>query len=92
MSSEQPGWVATRRENLYILTEHSMFTKLFDLDLENRQFSIIKRGRRTVLGELLAVDMSPEALIEGLDIQEGDRLMVVLAGTRGRAVGSSTGS
>ena len=83
MSSEQPGWVATRRDNLYLLTKHSMFTKLFDLDLENRQFSIIKQGRRTVLGELLAVDMSPEALIEGLDIQEGDRLLVCLGGRRG---------
>ena len=91
-SQDRLGWVATRRENMYILTEHSMSEKVFALNLDTEEFSIIRRGKKTVLGELIRVDLSPEALLEGLDIQEGDRLMVIMAGTRGRAVECSVGS
>jgi len=84
--------VATRRDNFYILTgELTMFKKLFDINRENGEFSIFHHGKRTGLGKLVGVDLSPEALIESLDIREGDRLLLVMA-TRGRAVGSSTGS
>jgi len=69
------AWVATRKGDLYILTEQSMAKKVFALD--NQEFSIINRGKKTVLGELLKVDMSPEALLEGLDIREGQRLLLL---------------
>ncbi|MBA7659454.1 hypothetical protein ES703_67435 [subsurface metagenome] len=76
---KRTAWVATRKDNLYILTEQSMAKKVFAMDLGNEQFSIINRGKKTVLGELLRVDMSPEALLEGLDIKEGERLLLLPA-------------
>jgi len=75
------AWVATRKGNLYILTEQSMTKKVFAKNLDNEEFSIINRGRKTVLGELLKVDMSPEALLEDLDIREGQRLLLLPAGS-----------
>jgi len=71
------AWVATRKGNLYILTEQSMTKKVFAQNLDNKEFSIINRGKKTVLGELLKVDMSPEALLEDLDIREGQRLLLL---------------
>ena len=82
---EHSGWVATRRQNLFLLTEHSMSKKAFAMNL-NKEFSIVNRGKRIVLGELLRVDLSPEALVEALDIREGDKVLVLPAGSRGRAV------
>lgn len=75
------AWVATRRGNLYILTEQSMTKKVFAMNLDNEEFSIINRGKKTVLGELLRVDMSPEALLEGLDIREGQSILLLPAGS-----------
>jgi len=75
------AWVATRRGNLYILTEQSMSKKVFAMNLDNEEFSIINRGKKTVLGELLKVDMSPEALLEGLEIREGDKILLLPRGS-----------
>ena len=74
------AWVLTRRrtDNLLIMTEQSLRNKVFALNLDNREFSIFKGGAvRIVLGELLRVDMSPEALLEDLDISEGQRLLII---------------
>jgi len=75
------AWVLTRRDNLFILTEQSTVRKVFDMDKKNRQFTIVKRGKKVVLGELLKVDMSPEALLEDLDIREGQRLLLLPSGS-----------
>jgi len=77
------AWVATRRDDLFIIAEQSMSKKVFVEDLETHELSIITRGKKTVLGELLRVDMSPEALLEDLDIQEGQRLLLLPAGFAG---------
>ena len=77
------GWIATRRKNLFLLTEHSMAKKVFAMNLKNREFSIVNRGKQTILGELLRVDLSPEALVEALDIREGDKVLLLPAGSRG---------
>lgn len=73
------AWVATRKDNLIIITEQSMGNKVFVENLETRELIIISRGKKTVLGELLRVDMSPEALLEDLDIREGQRLLLLPA-------------
>ena len=75
------AWVATRLDNTFILTEQSMRNKVFALNLDNRQFSIFKGGKKTVLGELIRVDASPEALLEDLNIREGDRLLLLPTGS-----------
>ena len=84
MTGKAPsGWVATRRKNLFLLMERSIAQKVFAMNRESKEFSIINRGRRTVLGELLRVDLSPEALIEALDIREGDKILLLQRGKGG---------
>ena len=78
---KKTAWFATRRDDLFIIAEESMSRKVFIMDLDSREFSIFNRGKKTVLGELLRVDMSPEALLEDLDIREGQRLLLLPAGS-----------
>ena len=75
------AWVATRLGNTLILTEQRLRNKVFALNVDNRQFSIFKGGKKTVLGELISVDASPEALLEDIDIIEGQRLLILPAGS-----------
>jgi len=75
------AWVATRLGNMLILTEQSTVKKVFDMDPKSREFSIINRGKKTVLGELLRVDLSPEALLDSIDIREGDKILLLPAGS-----------
>lgn len=73
------AWVLTRRrtDNLLILTEQSLRNKVFVISTDTREFSIIKGGKTTVLGEIISVDLSPEALLEDVDISEGQRLLLI---------------
>ncbi|GAH63457.1 unnamed protein product [marine sediment metagenome] len=80
-SKTRTAWVSTRKGNLYILTEQSMGKKVFAMNLDNEEFTIIKQGKKTVLGHLLKVDMSPEALLEGLEIREGDKILLLPHGS-----------
>jgi len=81
MSEEITMWVATRKGRIVCLSEHEgLQKKVFVRDLITREFSVTRKGQTVNLGILLAVDMSPEALLEGLDIEEGDRLILVPAG------------
>jgi len=75
------AWVATLLGNTYILTEQSTRNKVFALNPDNSEFSIFKGGKKTVLGELLRVDASPEALLEDIDIIEGQRLLLLPLGS-----------
>lgn len=73
-------WVATRKgRRLTISEHHGLQQKVFVRDLATQEVSVIRQGRTVRLGTLLAVDMSPEALLEGLDIEEGDRLLLMPA-------------
>ena len=78
---KRTAWFATRRDNLFIIAEQSIANKVFAMGPGDQDFSIITRGKKTVLGELLRVDMSPEALLEDLDIREGQRLLLLPAGS-----------
>jgi len=73
------AWVLTRRrtDNLLIMTEQSLRNKVFVSSTDTREFSIIKGGKTFVLGEIISVDLSPEALLEDLDISEGQRLLII---------------
>ena len=78
------AWFATRRNDLFIIAERDMRDKVFALNLDNEEFSIIHGSRKAVFGQLLKVDMSPEALLEGLDIREGQRVLLLPASSRSR--------
>jgi len=81
MSEDVTMWVATQKGRSVCLSEHhGLQNKVFVRDLITREFSVVRKGRTLNLGTLLAVDMTPEALLEGLDIEEGDRLLLVPAG------------
>ncbi|GAI96843.1 unnamed protein product [marine sediment metagenome] len=41
------AWVATRREDLFIIAEQSMSKKAFVENLETHELSIINRGKKT---------------------------------------------
>ena len=72
-----PFWVMTRRGNSLILLEHnSQRAKLSTVHAVTREVSVTKGGKRVDLGRFLGVDLSPEALLEGVEIQEGDRLIL----------------
>ena len=75
------AWFAAQRDDLFIIAERDMRDKVFALNLDNQEFSIIHGSRKAVFGRLLKVDMSPEALLEGLDIREGQRLLLLPAGS-----------
>ena len=75
------AWFAARRDDLFIIAERDLRNKVFVTNLDNDEFSIIHRGRKTVFGQLLQVDLSPEALLEDLDIREGQRLLLLPAGS-----------
>jgi len=79
------AWFAAKRDNLFIIAERSMRDKVFAMNTANKEFSIIKGGRKAIFGQLLKVDMSPEALLEGLDIKEGQRLLL-LPSNKGKEV------
>lgn len=79
------AWFAARRDDLFIIAERDMRDKVFAMNLDNQEFSIIQGSRKAVFGQLLKVDMSPEALLEGLDIREGQSLL--LLPSRGRVEG-----
>ena len=76
MSEEVSFWVATRRGNSLILLEQGLKEKIFALNLKTDEFSIIRQGKRVDLGKLLRVDLSAEALIEDVEIREGDRILL----------------
>jgi len=73
------AWFATQRGDLFIIAERNLRDKVFAMNLDNQEFSIIQGSRKAVFGRLLKVDMSPEALLEGLDIREGQRLLLLPA-------------
>ena len=75
------AWFAAQRDDLFIIAERDMRDKVFAMDLDNQEFSIIHGGRKAVFGKLLKVDMSPEALLEDLDIREGQSLLLLPAGS-----------
>ena len=78
---KRTAWFAAQRDDLFIIAERDMRDKVFAMNLDNQEFSIINGNRKAVFGQLLKVDMSPEALLEGLDIQEGQRLLLLPAGS-----------
>ena len=71
------AWFAAQRDDLFIIAERDMRDKVFAMNLDNQEFSIIHGSRKVVFGQLLKVDMSPEALLEGLDIREGQSLLLL---------------
>ena len=73
------AWFATKRDNLFIIAERSIRDKVFAMNTSTKEFSIIQRGRKARFGKMLKVDMSPEALLDGLDIREGDSLLLLPA-------------
>jgi len=75
------AWFAAQRGDLFIIAERDMRDKVFAMNLDNEEFSIIHGSRKAVFGKLLKVDMSPEALLEDLDIREGQRLLLLPAGS-----------
>lgn len=75
------AWFATRRDNLFIIAERDIKDKVFAMNMDTREFSIIQGKKKAVFGELLKVDMSPEALLEGLDIREGQSLLLLPRGS-----------
>ncbi len=75
------AWFVAQRDDLFIIAERDMRDKVFAMNLDNEEFSIIQGSRKAVFGHLLKVDMSPEALLEGLDIREGQRLLLLPAGS-----------
>lgn len=82
MTTEAPvAWFAAKRDNMFILGERRMRDRVFDLNLATNEISIFRGDKKVVFGQLLKVDMSPEALLEDLDIREGDRLLLLPAGS-----------
>ena len=80
MTPQAPtAWFAAQRGDLLIIAEWRMRDKVFAMSLDE-EFSIIQGSRKAVFGTLLKVDMSPEALLEDLDIREGQRLLLLPAG------------
>jgi len=80
MTTEGPvAWFAAKRDNMFILGERRMRDRVFDLNPATNEFSILRGKKKVVIGKLLKVDMSPEALLEDLDIEEGDRLLLLPA-------------
>ena len=73
------AWFATKRDNMFIIAERSMRDKVFAMNTANKEFSIIQGGKKAVFGKLIKVDMSPEALLDGLDIREGQSLLLLPA-------------
>ena len=73
------AWFATKRDNLFIIAERSMRDKVFAMNTTSKEFSIIQGGKKAVFGQLLKVDMSPEALLDDLDIREGQSLLLLPA-------------
>jgi len=73
------AWFATKRDNLFIIAERSMRDKVFAMNTASKEFSIIQGGRTARYGQLLKVDMSPEALLDDLDIREGQSLLLLPA-------------
>ncbi|GAH89258.1 unnamed protein product, partial [marine sediment metagenome] len=78
---KRTAWFVAQRDDLFIIAERDMRDKVFAMDLDNEEFSIIHGSRKAVFGKLLKVDMSPEALLEDLDIREGQRLLLLPAGS-----------
>ena len=73
------AWFATKRDNMFIIAERSMRDKVFAMNTANKEFSIIQGGKKARFGQLLKVDMSPEALLDDLDIREGQSLLLLPA-------------
>lgn len=87
MTTKAPtAWFAAQRDDLFIIAERNLKDKVFAMNLDTEEFSIVHGRRKAVFGKLLKVDMSPEALLEGLDIREGQRLLLLPAGSEGRGV------
>lgn len=80
MIEDVPFWVMTRRGNsLILLEQHGLRDKVFAQNLKTDEFSIIRNGKKVDLGKLLRVDLSPEALLEGVEIREGDKILLLPA-------------
>lgn len=75
------AWFVARKGNLFILAERSMKDKVFSMNLKTNEFSIITKHKVVVMGELLKVDMSPEALLDSIDIREGDKILLLPQGS-----------
>lgn len=77
MSLRAPYWIATRRDKTYVLMGyHEIRDKVFQTTPETHDFAIINAGEKSSLGTLLRVDLSPEALLDALPIEEGDRVLL----------------
>ena len=82
MTTEAPvAWFAAKRDNMFILGERRLRDRVFDLNQATNELSMLRGEKKVVFGQLLKVDMSPEALLEDLDIKEGDRLLLLPAGS-----------
>jgi len=78
---KRTAWFAAQRDDLFIIAERDMRDKVFAMNLDNEEFSIIHGSRKAVFGKLLKVDMSPEALLEDLEIREGDKILLLPQGS-----------
>lgn len=82
MSEEVAFWVAARRGNSLVLMEQRGFrVPGKEVNTKTSDFSIIKNGKRIDLGKLIRVDLSLEALMEGVEIREGDKILLFPAGS-----------
>jgi len=81
MTEAPVAWFAAKRDNMFILGERRLRDRVFGLNPATNEFSILRGGKKVVFGQLLKVDMSPEALLEDLDIREGDRLLLLPTGS-----------
>ena len=87
---EPTAWFAAQRDDLFIIAERSMKDKVFAMNLDTQEFSIIQGSRKARFGQLLKVDMSPEALLDDLDIREGQSLLLLPAKQQVFSAGSGS--
>jgi len=77
MSLRAPYWIGTRQGKTYVLMGYQgIQDKVFRTTPETHEFAIVHAGQKSALGTLLRVDMSPEAILDTLPIEEGDRILL----------------
>lgn len=86
-------WFATRRDNLVIIAEDTPTHAVYGFGPKSKEFRIRNAEDKMIqMGTLLGVDASPEVLLMDLDIEEGQRILLLPAASRRRAVECSAES